>query len=314
MAVGRPVLAVDRLVAAYNVLLAGVWGTLFARAVYAPWIFVAHAAAVALPYLLARAPRRPSRLVGVLGEIYPLLWLLGFWTELGFVRELLHVGAHEDSIRGLDLAVFGAHWNGEWMPRMPQLWLSETMHFVYFAYYALIFLPPIVVGLAGRTEALRDMALRLLVTYVGCYVVYLAYPVDGPNHTMTHYAGALTDGFFYRLVHGAVHMGDSLGTAFPSSHVAGAVTIAYLAHRWFSSRVATLFTAEAIGVFFSTVYTQMHYPIDAVAGVVWGLGLQIVVVPLLTRRFEPQRQPVPVPILPAFTPMPVPRPATGGGL
>jgi membrane-associated phospholipid phosphatase len=284
---------VDRLLAGYNLALAVVWAALAGKTWYALWIGAAHAAAATLPWLLARSTERVSRPVRVLREIYPLLWLLGFWSELGLVRTLLHAGAHDELIRAVDLAVFGVHIHRIWMPAMPAVWLSEIMHVLYFAYYPLIFLPPIVAGLRGRSAAQRDMTFRLLLTYVGCYVLYLAFPVDGPSHTMLRYAGDLTDGFFYRLVHDAVEMGDSLGTAFPSSHVAGAVTIAILGWRWFGRGVAALLTIEAAGVLVSTVYTQNHYTVDAVAGLVLALALQLAVAPLLARALSgaPRRAP-----------------------
>jgi len=169
--------------------------------------------------------------VAVLRELYPLLFVLAFWTELGYLRELYHVGVHDRLVTAWDLRVFGQHFNLTWMPRMPAVWLSEAMHFVYFAYYPLIFVPVVAVGLIGRVDAMRDMIFRLTVTYLGCYVLYLWFPVGGPSALLPHFRGALTDGFWYQLVKTAHDSGDSLGTAFPSSHVAGSVTIALVAWR-----------------------------------------------------------------------------------
>lgn len=306
-------MAVTRLVAGYNLLLAVVWGVLWSRAPYAPWIAVAHAAAVALPWLHARAGERLSGVGRVLRDYYPLVLILGYWTELGLIRELLHASANDAAIAALDVRVFGAHLNTVWMPRMPQVWFSEVMHFVYFAYYPLIFLPPILLGLAGQRAAARDMVYRLLVTYVGCYLMYIFFPVDGPSHTMARYVGPLTDGFFYRLTHGAVHAGDSLGTAFPSSHVAGAVTIAYLACRWLRPMLAVLLVTEAAGVCLATVYTQNHFAIDSLAGIVLALGLQAVVAGPLARALTPVPDRRPVPLLPSFDPEPLGA-TTGGAL
>jgi membrane-associated phospholipid phosphatase len=313
MALDRAVLPVDRLVAGYNLLLAAVWSVTLLRTPYAPWICAAHLAAAGLPSLLEQAKDRLTPAGRALREIYPLLLLVAFWSELGFIREQLHAGANDAPIAALDLALFGVHVNAVWMPRMPHVWLSEVMHFVYFAYYPLIFLPPLVMGLAGRTAALRDMTLRLLVTYIGCYLIYIFFPVDGPSHTMVRYAGALTDGFFYRLAHGAVHVGDSLGTAFPSSHVAGAVTIAYLGWRWCRPAVAALLAVEAAGVCLATIYTQNHFTIDSVAGVVLALVLQALVAPALARARAPAAEARPVPILPSFDPVPLFARATTGG-
>jgi len=303
----------DSVVAGYNVFLAAIWLTVLSKASYAPGIFAAHLAAGFLPVLFARAPERLSRPVAVLREIYPLLFVLAFWTELGYLRELYHVGVHDPLVTAWDLRVFGQHFNLTWMPRMPAVWLSEVMHFVYFAYYPLIFVPVIAVGLIGRVDAMRDMIFRLTVTYLGCYVLYLWFPVDGPSALLPHYQGALTDGFWYQVVKSAHDSGDSLGTAFPSSHVAGSITIALVAWRWLPRFWAGLILGEAVAVCFATVYTQNHYAIDALAGLVWAGALQIVAAPLVQRWLtqDDDARP-PIPVLPRFGPDL--EATTGGGL
>src|SRR2546427_596110 len=152
------------------------------------------------------------------------------------------------------------------------------MHFAYWAYYLLIGLPPLALMLLGRTAALRDLVFRLMLTYLTCYAIYLVYPVYGPGLTLPRYAGPLNDGLFHRLVASALGAGDSPGSAFPSSHVAGAVTIAYACSRWLPRRIATLLWLEAIGVLVSTVYTQNHFPVDALAGWAGGRAVPIPVV------------------------------------
>lgn len=302
MDLSRRLLPVDPLVAAYNALLASLWATVWTRAAYAPWIFAAHAAAALVPWLFTRVPGHPSRRLEPLRDVYPLIWLTGFWSELGLLRHMLHANANDRLVADLDLAVFGTHLNSVWMPAMPHLWVSELMHFLYFAYYALLIVPPLVLLWGGRMAALRDLTLRLMVAYIACYVIYLAFPTDGPRHVMPPYAGPLNEGIFYRIVHDALELGDSMGTAFPSSHVVGAVTIAYVGWQWFSPGVAAVLSAEAVGVIVSTVYTQNHYAIDSLAGAVWGLGLQIVLVPALLRWLEPRPAVLPVPVLPRIKP------------
>jgi membrane-associated phospholipid phosphatase len=131
-------------------------------------------------------------------------------------------------------------------------------------------------------------------------VLYALFPVDGPSHTMARYAGPLTDGFFYRLSTNAVHAGDSLGTAFPSSHVVGAVSMAILAARWLPRRVALVFAMEGVGVVLSTVYTQNHFAIDSAVGVLLALGVQLIAVPALESTLRERRLELPVPPLPVY--------------
>ena len=307
----KAIYPVDRLVAGYNILLALVWAQLVGRVSYAPMILIAHVVAAFMPRLLERVPATANGFTTNLRDLYPLLWMLAFWTELDYLRTYLHQAANDAPIMALDYAIFGLHWNSEWIVRMPQVWFSELMHCCYFLYYPLIFIPPLVLALTRRKAALRDVVLRLMVTYMACYIVYIFFPVDGPHYLTATYQGPHTEGFFYNLVRGAQNLGDSRGAAFPSSHVTGAVTIAFIGWRWFNRPVAFFLTLEAAGVVMSTVYTQNHYAIDSLTGILWALALQGLVVPFFKFWIRPlEREPRPVPHLPAFRPA---TQTTGGG-
>lgn len=273
----------DWVAAAYNTVLALVWATLLARAWYAPAIFAAHAAAAAMPWLIARSGGRLSRPVGWLREVYPLLWLIAWWTELDFLRFLLHQTAYDGLVAGLDRAVFGVNLDAIWMPSMPAVWFSELMHLLYWGYYPAVLLPLLYVAIFGPPDRLRDVTLRVTLIYVACFLVYIAFPVDGPHFLRPRYEGPLTDGFFYRLVWAFQSAGDSQGASFPSSHVAASVTMAYLGIRWFSRGAAALLVLAAAGVTISIVYTQNHYAVDSLAGVIWAFAVQLVVAPALLR-------------------------------
>ena len=275
---------VERLLAAYNVVMAAVWATLLGRMPEASLFLAAHAAGAALaPAVGALRLRFAGRGAPAL-ELYPLVLIAMFWSELNRLRYPLHAASNDALIQRLDLSVFGLHLQAVWMPAMPQVWVSELMHLVYFLYYPLIAVPSIALALQRRTGALREAVLRLMVTYLACFVVYAAFPVDGPSCFVPRYQGAHTAGLFYGLVHGAIALGDSRGTAFPSSHVAGAVTAACIGWLFFRRRVAWALIVQAAGVVASTVYTQNHYAIDSLAGVAFALALQAVVVPLARRR------------------------------
>jgi membrane-associated phospholipid phosphatase len=210
-------------------------------------------------------------------------------VELDPLIRSLHDTSFDPAILAFDLAVFGVHLDRIWMPAMPQLWFSELMHFAYWAYLPLIFLPPIAMAVTGRATAFRDMTLRLATVYVACFLFYIAFPVVGPHEFGQPFEGTLSDGLFYRLVAGAHANGNVWGAAFPSSHVAAAVTIAWLGWRWLSRSVALLLTLEAVGVMVSTVYTQNHYAIDVLAGLGWAAAVQLALVPLLQSVRRRQR-------------------------
>ena len=291
---------VDRLVSAYSLGFAVLWLGAPGRAAFIPTVVCAHVAAAVLPSVLARRHAAGRRVGRTLHELYPLIFVLLVWIEMGLVREFLHAAANDPVIAAADQVLFGRHLHAVWMPAMPHVWFSELMFLIYLAYYPLVFLTPVVLLLLGRRQALRGVMLGLAVAYLGCYALYAVFPVDGPSHTMGRYAGPLTEGLFYRLSTGAVHAGDSLGTAFPSSHVAGAVSMAILASRWLSRPVAWLFGFEAAGVVLATVYTQNHFAVDALAGILLAVLLQLVAVPLLSASLAGRPIRVPVPPLPVY--------------
>ncbi len=280
---------VDRITSAYNILLAVVWATLIPGWAYAYILFCVHAAAAAMPILLARAPTRISPLSRALSDIYPLLWILAFWTELDLVRRLLHDAAYDRVIGALDLAVFGAHLDEVWMPAMPAVWLSELMHLAYFGYYLSVILPLLYTLLKGDREMKHDITFRVVLVYLACFVVYIAFPVDGPHFLGAHYQGPLQEGLFYRLDWALQGQGHALGCSFPSSHVAASTTMAYLGIRWFSRPAAGLLLVAALGVAVSTVYTQNHFAIDSLAGILWALWLNLLVAPALLRWWRCER-------------------------
>lgn len=282
---------IDRLMTGYNAALALFWTALLPAMlplhVWPVALVAAHTAAACLPLLIRRLPERPSIVTRLLREAYPLLWLPALWVELDPAIFFAHASSFDAVIMSLDLAVFGVHLDGTWMPAMPQVWFSELMHFAYWAYLPLIFLPPIVMAIRRRTDAYRDITLRLMTSYVICYTIYLVFPTVGPHEFGIRYAGGpLTDGFFYGLIQTAHETGNVVGAAFPSSHVVGAVTIAWLGWRWFSPLIAILMSFEAFGVILSTVYTQNHYAVDSAVGLATALAIQAWVVPAVRKSLS----------------------------
>jgi membrane-associated phospholipid phosphatase len=274
---------------AYNAVLGAVWLFALSAEWYAPWLLLAHVAGLGLLFLLSRLRDPLGTGMRLVRELYPLLFVAGFWVELDLVRPALGLVGIDKQIAGLDLLVFRVHLHEIWLPSMGALWFSEAMHFLYYLYYPSIFVPAIALAILGRETAIRDMTYRLVVTYFVCFLIYIAFPVDGPHFLEPQTLGAYQEGFFYGLVDAAQRLGDSRGCSFPSSHVAGAVTIAYLAWRWLPRWAALLLTVDAAGVLASTVYTQNHYAIDSVAGLGWALLFNFVLAAPLKRLLTASR-------------------------
>ena len=86
----------------YNALLAGVWASWVPAPFTAP-ICAAHVVAAFLPALVRRADAAgPSATMQVVLDLYPLLLLFGFWTELG----LLHALSTQEAQSSQDLSTW----------------------------------------------------------------------------------------------------------------------------------------------------------------------------------------------------------------
>jgi farnesol dehydrogenase len=280
MVVRSRIIPVDRVVAVYNLFVAGVWAVSGPSAVITLMAVALHLLGAALPTLVERSqsPGACCLLPGRrfwgwrLRELYPMLLIAPFWSEIGSLGALREVPANDGLVIAADRWLFGMSPHEQWLPRFDAVWLSELMNFVYLAYFLAVFLPPLLLAVAGLRDAVRDTVLGLATIYLGCFAVYLTFPVEGPRHATEVYVGPHMAGFFYGAVVTAQGLGDSLGTAFPSSHVAGAVGIAIIAWRWLPRWIAVVLSLEATGVAFATVYTQNHYALDALAGTVWAFG------------------------------------------
>jgi membrane-associated phospholipid phosphatase len=274
-------LPVDGVVAGYNLVLALVWLGLLGQVSLAWVVALCHLVAAGLPWLFART--RPRGWMRALREGYPLVGLAAFWSELGVVQRLRDLPPHDEAIRALDLRLFREHWSDVWMTRMPYPALQELMFFCYFLYYVLLVAPPVVIGVARGWKAFRSVVLAVMLTYLSCFLFYIAFPVYGPRAMAAAVAQSSPAGFFHTLVERARESGDSLGTAFPSSHVAGVVTMACMGWRWLGHGWGMVLTLAALAVALSTVYTGNHYVIDAAAGALWVVPLQAWILPRLER-------------------------------
>jgi membrane-associated phospholipid phosphatase len=291
MGVKEELRPVDSLLIIFNVCFGVLWLTALGREPAAPWMVLAHVGSIALSLLSARPEARASALGRVVRELYPIVLISLYWLEMGLVRHTFHSHTFDAPVAAADLWLFGQHLQEVWLPAMPQLWFSELMFAAYWIYYPMVFLTPLILLLRKRPKT-TYVVFVITLAYVACYAWYAILPVDGPSHTMTRFAGPHTEGFFYQLVMSGTHAADSMGTAFPSSHVVGAVAIALVAFKWFSRTWAVLFGLGALGVVLSTVYTQGHFAIDSLAGVIFAAVVTLLLAPVLDRCLSWTRRPL----------------------
>jgi len=202
-----------------------------------------------------------------------VLWLLA-WSEIGWLYAVAPPQFHDGAICGLDLAIFSTHLNLS----LPQLWdgalWREIMTAIYLSYYLLIIGPPLWLAVAGRRDAYWRHTSGLILTYLGAFAIYLVWPVQGPRDAalLANSAGGMEAvGVLPKIMEALFRTGDSTGTAFPSSHCAGAVAAALLSRGHFRPRTSRLMALWAGLIVVATIHTNNHYAIDSLAGCVLAL-------------------------------------------
>jgi membrane-associated phospholipid phosphatase len=224
--------------------------------------------AVHLVVLAAIAVATFSRRVPVwLAAWTPLIALLFLYTELPMlIRAAGHGRFYDMTVMSWETRIFDGQPAFEWAMKFPSRLLSETVHAAYLSYYAIIFSVPVMLWLRGRRREFAEAMFVLMLTFVACFVFFIAFPVEGPRYLR---AGSAPSGPMRDLTLWLLNARSSQGTAFPSSHVAVATAQSLLAWWYFGPR-ALVVGLLTLGLGFGAVYGGFHYAIDVIVGAVFG--------------------------------------------
>jgi membrane-associated phospholipid phosphatase len=263
---------VDKLLAAY---LAFVTVIIIVRGPFSNpangWMLGMHVLFGVMLYLFTRL-EETDRLGIALHTLYPLVLLLPLYSEIGLLNASLGsdaIFAHDAVIQGWEDAVFGSQISYTWIRNQPSVFWSGLLHMAYFSYYPIVTVGPVLLVFRRRLQNARTVVLATMAAYVVCYVVFVLYPVAGPNFAFDHPTGPVRNVWSARLVYRLLAGGSSFGTAFPSSHVAASLAATLALWRTWKP-VGAIFTVPLILLVVATVYCQMHYGIDATAGLAVG--------------------------------------------
>jgi membrane-associated phospholipid phosphatase len=229
-------------------------------------VLVAHALFVLLLFLLTRP--NLGKTGAVLREIYPLFLLLGLYSEL----DILNSGSrpiYDHLVQRWELALFGQQISHEWWQAAPSVFWSTLLHGAYLSYYFIVSAPALYFAWKRDLQAVRRFVLVVMTTFVVCYLVFMFFPVAGPYYQFPRPAAWFTDNLPARLAYQALASGSSYGAAFPSSHVAAALA-ATLTAAHTSPRLGIVLFVPTLLLTVGVVYCQMHYGVDALAGLALG--------------------------------------------
>ena len=207
---------------------------------------------------------------GILRHWLPVVLLAIVYVELDTLNDVLGVEFHDETIVALEESIFRSQpavaLRG-WIPFRP---LSEYLHLGYFSYYFLFPMLGISLFLRGKWEEYRYAATATLVVFIICYTIFIFYPVGGPWNNFIRPSLSEVGFIFPPLVHNVLIAGESIGTAFPSSHVAAALTGWLVAAR-VDRRIFFIQCFLVPALIAGTIYGGFHYAIDVVIGIAIGL-------------------------------------------
>ena len=254
---------VDLVILGWVVVASAVAIARWSSAPYAVWVLVAHALVVLL-IALVRRPERPARASAA--DLYPLAILLAFYGSLDLLAAGGGVTTYDSTVRAWEEGIFGDQVSQTWWQSSPSRFWSTVLHASYFSYYLVVPAGPIWFLWRGDRRALERAVLAILTTFVVCYLVFLFLPVAGPYYEFVRPGPEMLDNWAARLVYGVLENGSSYGAAFPSSHVA-ATLVATGAAAIASRRLGLALGVPSLLLTIGVVYCQMHYAVDALAGI-----------------------------------------------
>jgi membrane-associated phospholipid phosphatase len=205
----------------------------------------------------------------------PLLLVPALYEELAPLNLIVHGGHYFDSIiLAVEHAVFGMP-STQLAANFPILWLSEILHGGYLSYYFIVFVPPLLLYLAGRYADYRKVVFTVLLSFFLHYLFFIYFPVQGPRYLFPAPDGDIARGTLYGLTHKLLEAGSSRGAAFPSSHVGVSVTQTLIMMR-FMPRLSIALVVLTILLANGAVYGGFHYATDAFCGLLLGTATVLI--------------------------------------
>lgn len=223
---------------------------------------------------------RASVATSVFADLHLLVLIPLLYWELPLLMEGLPgpVVYRDPAVQAVEGALFGFQPAWELAGAVPLLWLSEILHLAYLLYYPIIYVPPLLLYVAANRAAgvsttadprsqLQEGLTALALSVASCYLVFIALPVQGPRYLAAPEGIPL--GPFRALALAVLEGGSSRGAAFPSSHVAIAVTQTIVMLR-FRPRLGLALAPVTLLLALGAVYGGFHYGVDALVGAAFG--------------------------------------------
>ncbi|MES2306768.1 MAG: phosphatase PAP2 family protein [Gemmatimonadota bacterium] len=230
------------------------------------WLLLTHLLLLSLVGLASEARRRAQQKGCVLADWYPLFILTAVYASVGLLNgpRALNGAGFDHMVEAWDHATFGQT-PYDWSRDVSRPALSWTLGISYLLFFPTVILAPAALWWKGYRAQARQTIFGISLVFLTCYLIFLIFPVAGPSYAWGWPTPGAGSDFPTRMVRQLIDGGDSWGSAFPSSHVAASTAAVLLALRHWRALGWTLLPVAA-GILIGVVYFQVHYAMDAVAG------------------------------------------------
>jgi len=250
-----------------------------------PWLVAGHTTGLCLVHLLIQHHARGAagKVVEFVRWFYPVMLYTAFYRETGALNLMFVPDYVDPFFVRLEQRIFGTQPSVTFMEWLPYRWVGEVFYLAYFSYYVMIVGTGIALFVRSRPQFQHYVAVVSFTFYM-CYLLYIFLPVMGPRVFLREIEGyrlpeelqalagdttfpvAVQQGVMYQVMGFIYRNFEAPGAAFPSSHVALALTTVYFSFRY----LRPIRYPHAVMAFLlcaATVYCRYHYVVDVVAGV-----------------------------------------------
>lgn len=231
------------------------------------WLLTAHTLLLVLVGLASEARRRAISAGCVLADWYPVFILTAVYGSVGLLNgpRASNGVSFDITVQHWEAATFGRQLAYDWSRNATRPALSWALGLSYLLFFPTVILAPAALWWKGHKAAARQTIFGITLVFLTCYLLFLLFPVAGPSYLWGWPTPGAGSDFPTRMVRQLIDDGDSWGSAFPSSHVAASTAAVLLALKHWRALGWALLPIAA-GILLGVVYFQIHYAMDAVAG------------------------------------------------
>jgi membrane-associated phospholipid phosphatase len=257
--------ATDRITILYNLVLV-VFVIIFREKIAAYAYHLLFNLSVILVVLLLSSTRKSRLPVRAVSLGYPFILYGLLYYQTGFINRVVVPQFLGSYFLNLDVRVFGEFPGFFLRGKQGNAFLDEFFHFFYFCYYLAV--PHTGVLLYRKDITLfKRFVFQLSSLFYLCFVIFIFLPVEGPIALRNEYFHP--GGLFQEIIDFIYHQAEKPGAAFPSSHVAAMVLVAWWGSTHFR-RMKIPYWSTCLFMSIATVYCMFHYAVDVIAGLLLG--------------------------------------------